>query len=41
MRVRVAPDVEPGLYVSVLMASNVPDLYLPLQVEVHYDGPLE
>ena len=41
VRVRVAPDVEPGLYVSVLMASNVPDLYLPLQVEVHYDGPPE
>ena len=39
VRVRVAPDVEPGLYVSVLMASNVPDLYLPLQVTVHHDGP--
>ena len=39
--VRVAPDVEPGLYVSVLMASNVPDLYLPLQVTVDYDGPPE
>jgi len=38
VRVRVAPDVEPGRYVSVVMASNVPDLYLPLQVTVQHEG---
>jgi hypothetical protein len=34
VRVRVPRHAEPGTYVSVVMASNVPDLYLPLQVTV-------
>ena len=38
VRVRVPPDAAPGRYVSVVMASNVPELYLPLQVTVQDEG---
>jgi hypothetical protein len=34
IRLRVPPTAEPGTYVSMVMASNLPDLYLPLRVTV-------
>jgi hypothetical protein len=34
VRCRVPPDAAPGTYVSVILVSNVPELYLPLQVTV-------
>lgn len=41
VRVRVPPGAEPGTYVSVVMATNVPDLCLPLTVTVQEPGPSE
>ena len=38
IRLRVPPDAPPGSYVSVVMAANVPDLYLPLRVTVQSGG---
>lgn len=34
VRCRVPPGAAPGTYVSVILVSNVPELYLPLQVTV-------
>ena len=34
VRCRVPPGCPPGTYTSVILASNVPELYLPLQVRV-------
>jgi hypothetical protein len=39
VRVQVPPDTVPGQYVTVLMAANVPDLYLSLQVTVSVPEP--
>jgi hypothetical protein len=41
VRVRVPPSAAPGTYMSVVMATNVPDLYLPLRVTVTEPGPSE
>jgi hypothetical protein len=34
VRCRVPPDAAPGTYVSVILVSNVPEMYLPLRVTV-------
>jgi len=34
VRACVPPETAPGAYVSVILVSNVPELYLPLQVTV-------
>jgi hypothetical protein len=41
VRVRVPPEAEPGTYISVVLASNVPDFCLPLTVTVQEPGPSE
>ena len=38
MRCRVPPGAAPGTYVSVILVSNVPELYLPLQVTVQREA---
>jgi hypothetical protein len=38
VRCRVPPGAAPGTYVSVILVSNVPELYLPLQVTVQREA---
>ena len=38
VRCRVPPGAAPGTYVSVILVSNVPELYLPLQLTVQREA---